>query len=96
MTFGVVKDAAHDAAHAMHRPPGLEGRVQPLLDGVRINVHKLHRAPTWHEVVLEIKRLFIPSGLGELIFAAKIAAFVKPSSFAKNGDVRRCAGWLGG
>jgi hypothetical protein len=83
MTLGIVKDTAHNAAHPMHRPPGFEGCVQPLLDGLRIDTRKRYQAPAWRKIAFEIKLFLLSGWFGELIFTAEVAKFIKPGGLAK-------------
>jgi hypothetical protein len=62
-------DAAHDRAHAVHRPPGIESDMQPVLHCLRLKLVEPQLAPLQDYVFLEIESLFVVRRLGDSGFS---------------------------
>ena len=57
----VVVDSGHDRTHAMHGPPRIERRVQPVLDSFGLNLIQAECAPFRNDVLTKVE-LFLSRG----------------------------------
>ena len=76
MPLGVVEDAAHDGADAVHGPPGVKRAMQPVLDRVGLGLVQAQLALARHDLPVQVKLLTHMRGLGDLVSAAEIAFFI--------------------
>src|SRR5713226_7441379 len=86
VSFGVVEDAAHDRAHAMHGPPRIERRMQPIFDRFWLNLIESYRAPPWNDVPGQVEGLFFSSRFGDLVLPAKVPLHIHRGNLGEHGD----------
>ena len=63
MPLGMVEDAAHDGADAVHGPPGVKRAMQPVLDRLGLGLVQAQPAPAPHDLLVQVKLLFTCEGL---------------------------------